>query len=132
MREAIKKYKAKLKGQGGFTLIELMAVLAILALIAIIAVPAIGSILQKAGDSADDSTVAMIEKSAGIAYVAEGGTTSAKGLTSTTAAVKKGVKDPANKGYTVDYLKSNGFLDYDGDITGTAVLLKSGEFEFVK
>lgn len=130
MRDAIKKYKAKLKGEGGFTLIELMAVLAILALIAIIAVPAIGSILQKAGDGADDSTIAMIEKSAGIAYVAEGGTVKAAGLKPITVDAPEDA-DSANLMYTTKYLSDEGYLDYDGEITGEAVLLKSGGFKFV-
>lgn len=128
MRNALHKAKAKFKADGGFTLIELMAVLAILALIAIIAVPAIGSILQKAGDGADESTYAMIEKAAGIAYVADGGTEA--GMKATATGTPKNTA--AATGYTVGYLKEAGFLDYDGKTVADSVVAKldtkTGEF----
>lgn len=131
MRNALHKAKAKFKAEGGFTLIELMAVLAILALIAIIAVPAIGSILQKAGDGADESTYAMIEKSAGIAYVADGGTVA--GMNATGTAKDGNIANTASAtGYTVAYLKDAGFLDYDGDAVADTVVatldVDTGEF----
>lgn len=120
MRDAIKKFREKIKAEGGFTLIELMAVLAILAIIAIIAVPAIGSIMKNAETKADTADVEMIEKAAGIAYVAQGGVPS---------------KVPA-AGYTVQSLVTGGYLDYDYTATGArkghAKLQPNGTFLYAK
>lgn len=69
MREQMGRVKQRVQNQLGFTLIELMAVLAILALILLIAVPAIGGIIDKAKASADESSIALMEKAGEQAYI---------------------------------------------------------------
>lgn len=54
------KIKQLLKKEGGFTLVELLAVLAILALIVGIAVPMIGNVVQKSQVKADDAQIELI------------------------------------------------------------------------
>ncbi|WP_373749779.1 prepilin-type N-terminal cleavage/methylation domain-containing protein [Jeotgalibaca porci] len=54
------KIKQLLKKEGGFTLVELLAVLAILALIVGIAVPMIGNVMTKAETSASASEIELI------------------------------------------------------------------------
>ena len=58
--------KAKLKKQGGFTLIEMLIVVAIIAILIAIAVPMVNKALEKAREATDDAN----ERAAiGLAYV---------------------------------------------------------------
>ena len=71
MRKKIKELRERakaLKGQGGFTLVELMIVLVILVLIIAVAIPVMGNIMSNAEDSSYESSVGMIEKAAEVAY----------------------------------------------------------------
>ncbi|WP_440896004.1 competence type IV pilus major pilin ComGC [Amphibacillus sp. Q70] len=54
------RIKKMLKGEKGFTLVELLAVIVILGIIVAIAIPAIGSIINKAEDDADEAEITMI------------------------------------------------------------------------
>ena len=54
------KIKQLLKKEGGFTLVELLAVLAILALIVGIAIPMIGNVVQKSQVKADNAQIELI------------------------------------------------------------------------
>ncbi|WP_373786195.1 prepilin-type N-terminal cleavage/methylation domain-containing protein [Jeotgalibaca porci] len=58
------KIKQLLKKEGGFTLVELLAVLAILALIVAIAVPSIGNVIDGAKTKSADAQVELIEDAA--------------------------------------------------------------------
>ncbi len=54
------KIKQLLKKEGGFTLVELLAVIAILALIVGIAIPMIGNVVQKSQVKADNAQIELI------------------------------------------------------------------------
>lgn len=54
------KFKKILKQEKGFTLVELLAVIVILGIIVAIAIPAVGSIINRAGDQADDAEIELI------------------------------------------------------------------------
>lgn len=103
-----------LKNTKGFTLIELMAVLGVLTIIAIIAVPAINNILKNAEDGSVESSMAMVERAAAVAFVAD--------------------NKPDIQGYTVKHLVDDGYLDYDYSepdaLDGTAVHAGSGVFHY--
>ncbi|KDR93812.1 prepilin-type N-terminal cleavage/methylation domain-containing protein [Peptoclostridium litorale DSM 5388] len=64
--------KKMLKGNRGFTLIELIVVIAVLGMIASIAVPKVGGITQKAKTNADKQTIAILNNAVEM-YVAESG-----------------------------------------------------------
>lgn len=49
----MEKLKAKLKKQGGFTLIEMLIVVAIIAILIAVSIPLVGSALEKARDAVD-------------------------------------------------------------------------------
>ncbi|HHU18797.1 MAG TPA: type II secretion system protein [Bacilli bacterium] len=52
--------KKMIKGEKGFTLVELLAVIVILGIIVAIAIPAIGKVIEKAEEDADKAEVTMI------------------------------------------------------------------------
>lgn len=52
--------KKLIKGEKGFTLVELLAVIVILGIIVAIAIPAISNIVDKARNDADEQEVALI------------------------------------------------------------------------
>lgn len=58
------KIKQLLKKEGGFTLVELLAVLAILALIVGIAVPMIGNVISSAETKSANAQIELIEDAA--------------------------------------------------------------------
>ena len=101
MRKKIKELRERakaLKGQGGFTLVELMIVLVILVLIIAVAIPVMGNIMSNAEDSSYESSVGMIEKAAEVAY---------------SDAKLQGNPADAKETYTVNELRTAGFLDLD-------------------
>lgn len=49
------RLKAKLKKQGGFTLVEMLVVVAIVAILIAISIPMVGSALEKAREATDDA-----------------------------------------------------------------------------
>lgn len=52
--------KKMIKGEKGFTLVELLAVIVILGIIVAIAIPAIGNIIDKAESDADQAEITLI------------------------------------------------------------------------
>ncbi|MBM7541790.1 competence type IV pilus major pilin ComGC [Amphibacillus cookii] len=56
----LSQMKKMLKGEKGFTLVELLAVIVILGIIVAIAIPAIGNIIKNAQGDADEQEVALI------------------------------------------------------------------------
>ena len=59
------KLKAKLKNQGGFTLVEMLIVVAIIAILIMVSVPMILANLEKAREATDD---ANLRSAQGVAY----------------------------------------------------------------
>ena len=56
--------KKMIKGEKGFTLVELLAVIVILGIIVAIAIPAIGNVINKAGDDAGKAEITLITDAA--------------------------------------------------------------------
>ncbi len=56
----VNKFKALLKKEKGFTLVELLAVIVILGIIVAIAIPAVGNIIDNAQTDADEQEQALI------------------------------------------------------------------------
>ena len=56
--------KKMIKGEKGFTLVELLAVIVILGIIAAIAIPSIGKVIDKAEEGAEKSEITMVEDAA--------------------------------------------------------------------
>ena len=79
----------------GFTLVELMITLAILTLIVVISVPTFANITDNAEDSADETSVDNVEHAASIADAA-------------------GLAHDLERGYSVEYLSDNGYIDVKG------------------
>lgn len=51
----MEKLRAKLKNQGGFTLIEMLIVVAIIAILIAVSIPVVNGALEKARDATDDA-----------------------------------------------------------------------------
>ena len=64
--------KAKLKKQGGFTLIEMLIVVAIIAILIAVSIPLIGNALEKARDATDQANERAAKAEAAIMYLGVG------------------------------------------------------------
>ncbi|GAA4066268.1 competence type IV pilus major pilin ComGC [Amphibacillus indicireducens] len=64
--------KKMIKGEKGFTLVELLAVIVILGIVVAIAIPAIGSVIDNARGDAEDAKITMIVDAARLYEVQEG------------------------------------------------------------
>lgn len=60
----VNKFKALLKKEKGFTLVELLAVIVILGIIVAIAIPAIGNIIENARGDAEAQQITLVEDAA--------------------------------------------------------------------
>ncbi len=95
--------KKMIKGEKGFTLVELLAVIVILGIIVAIAIPAIGNVIEKAKVGAAESTELMIVDAARLYEMQEYD------------------GDPDAFTVTVGALETAGYLDErKGDLTGLA------------
>lgn len=65
--------KKMIKGEKGFTLVELLAVIVILGIIVAIAIPAIGNVINKAEGDATEAEITLIVDAARL-YDVQGGT----------------------------------------------------------
>lgn len=69
---SVMKIRSKLKGEQGFTLIELIAVMAILALLAALVVPRFAGILADSRDKADAANLEMLNNACDLYETNEG------------------------------------------------------------
>ncbi|TWT09015.1 prepilin-type N-terminal cleavage/methylation domain-containing protein [Planomicrobium sp. CPCC 101079] len=102
----------KLKDQKGMTLIELLAVIVIIAIIAAIAIPAIGNIIENSRYSAVKSDATNVLNAAQLYY-----TENPQGPQPT----GQNVTAPD---LTVAMLKTEGFLESEGEIPTTATITR--------
>ena len=114
--------KKMIKGEKGFTLVELLAVIVILGIIVAIAIPAIGSIIKNAKSDASDAEITMIVDAARLYEVQNGE------LTETGVTVKKLIEEKyiderqgdlkALHDKKVSRRASDGVMLFDGKVVG--------------
>ncbi|HZK47613.1 MAG TPA: prepilin-type N-terminal cleavage/methylation domain-containing protein [Atopostipes sp.] len=100
MRKKIEELRNR---EEGFTLVELLAVIVILGIIVAIAIPAIGTVIQKAGDNADDAEVEMIVDAARLYFT---------------------IEEPTEDTVTAEKLETEGYLEKRAGVTTPAVTVK--------
>lgn len=65
----MKNLKAKMKKQGGFTLVEMLVVVAIIAILVMVSIPVVGSSLENARKATDDANMRAAKVVATIMYL---------------------------------------------------------------
>lgn len=95
----LNKLQTRFKNEKGFTLVELLAVIAILAIILAIAIPSVGNLISNSKEDAGEANAQLFENAARLAYVA-------------------GETYPSG-GYTLEFLKNNGYLEEIPNQPGT-------------
>lgn len=68
----MKKFKSKLKNQGGFTLIEMLIVVAIIAILVAVSIPLVNSSLEKARIATDAANERAAKAVATVKYLTDG------------------------------------------------------------
>ena len=91
--------KKMIKGEKGFTLVELLAVIVILGIIVAIAIPAIGNVIEKAGSDADDAEESLIIDAARLYEMQHDGTPGPGGSDTGTGNLPVTVEQLKNAGY---------------------------------
>lgn len=117
----VNKFKALLKKEKGFTLVELLAVIVILGIIVAIAIPAIGNIIDRASGDADTAEVQLILDAARLYDVQEdfvSGTTKVSDLVPEYLDIRgsdypEGINDDS-----VIYKDTNGAFTFENPGTG--------------
>lgn len=69
MKKVREKLNAKLRKNGGFTLIEMLIVVAIIAILIAVSIPLVGSALEKARDATDQANERAAKAAAVIKYL---------------------------------------------------------------
>lgn len=106
----MEQLKAKLKKQGGFTMVELLIVVAIIAILVAVSIPMLNSALEKSRHAVDQANVRDAIALASIEYV-----TSPEDFDSTTATEYTYYVDANHQGYLV----KTGETAPDGDEPAT-------------
>lgn len=103
------KIKQLLKKEGGFTLVELLAVLAILALIVGIAIPMIGNVINNSKTSATASQYELVVDAAQL------------------RAIDKSEDFSEITSIDIDQLVNDGYMEWDKELKGKVLTISKGE-----
>lgn len=103
------KIKQLLKKEGGFTLVELLAVLAILALIVGIAIPMVGNVINNSKESADQSQYELVVDAAQL------------------RAIDNSEDFSEITSIDIDQLVDDGYMESDKELKGKVLTISKGE-----
>ena len=119
----MKNLKAKLRKNGGFTLIEMLIVVAIIAILIAVSIPLVGNALEKARDATDQANERAAKAEALIIYMVGIDATDTETKVTPDGGTAGGAYT-AGKGFTANYNANTGRLTTDvptgyGKCTGT-------------
>lgn len=101
----MKKFKSRLKNQGGFTLIEMLIVVAIIAILVAVSIPIVNTSLEKAREATDAANERAAKMAVTVEFLTKGNAAEASyyydaeaGIAGTTVPATKYGKCAAHKG----------------------------------